>query len=98
MIIEFFGPAAVGKTTFAHALCKRLKERGHNADVVLSYRPGAEVSSLDPGGGMAAFRRIVRGIIEIASMAARPIASKNQFDLTLKLVQVLPPRSIVWLV
>ena len=28
MIIEFFGPAAAGKTTFAHALCKRLNERG----------------------------------------------------------------------
>ena len=98
MIIEFFGPAAAGKTTFAHALCKRLNERGHNADVVLSHRPGAEVSSLDQGGGMAAFRRIVRGIIEITSMAARPIASKNQFDLTLKLVRALPPRSIVWFV
>jgi RecA/RadA recombinase len=37
MIIEFFGPAAAGKTTFAHALCKRLNERGHHANVVLSY-------------------------------------------------------------
>lgn len=98
MIIEFFGPAAAGKTTFAHALCKRLNERGHHADVVLSYRPGAEVSSLDPAGGMAAFRRIGRGITEITSMAARPIVSKNQFDLTLRLVRELPPKSIVWLV
>lgn len=98
MIIEFFGPAAAGKTTVAHALCKRLNERGHNADVVLSCRPGAEVSSVDPGGGMAALHRIVRGLVEITSMAARPIASKNQFDLTLKLVRALPPRSIVWFV
>lgn len=36
MIIEFFGPAAAGKTTFAHALCKRLNEHGHHANVVLS--------------------------------------------------------------
>ena len=36
MIIEFFGTAAAGKTTFAHALCKRLNERGHHANVVLS--------------------------------------------------------------
>ena len=36
MIIEFFGPAAAGKTTFAHALCKRLNERGHHANVALS--------------------------------------------------------------
>lgn len=98
MIIEFFGPAAAGKTTFAHALCKRLNEHGHNADVVLSYQPGSAVSSLDPGGGMAAFRRIVRGIREVGSMAVRPIVSKNQFDLTLKLVRLLPPRSIVWFV
>jgi len=98
MIIEFFGPAAAGKTTFAHALCKRLNERGHHANVVLSYRPGAQLSSPDPGGGMPAFRRIVRGIIEIASMAARPIASKSQFDLTLNLVRALPPRSAVWFV
>jgi len=31
MIIEFFGPAAAGMTTFAHAPCNRLNERGHNA-------------------------------------------------------------------
>jgi thymidylate kinase len=97
MIIEFFGPAAAGKTTFAHALCKRLNERGHDADVVLSYRPGSEMSSL-AGGAMVALRRIFRGVIAIASMAARPFASENQFGLTLQLIRALPPRSIVWFV
>jgi thymidylate kinase len=97
MIIEFFGPAAAGKTTFAHALCKRLNERGHDADVVLSYRPGSEMSS-PAGGGLFALRRIFRGIIAITSMAARPVASKSQFNLTLKLIRALPPRSIIWFV
>jgi SAM-dependent methyltransferase len=98
MIIEFFGPPAAGKTTFAHALRQRLNEHGHHADVMLSYRPGADRSSLDPGGGIAAFRRVVRGIFELTSMAARPTASKNQLGLTLKLVKALPPRSIVWFI
>jgi thymidylate kinase len=94
MIIEFFGPAGAGKTTFAHALCKRLNERGHDADVVLSYQPGSVMSSL-AGGSVVALRRISRAMIAVTAIAARPFASKSQFDLTLKLIRALPPRSLL---
>ena len=63
MIVELFGPAGAGKTTFAHALRERLSASGHSARVVLSYQPGLEVLSLDPGGAIAAIRRIARAII-----------------------------------
>jgi hypothetical protein len=77
MIIEFFGPAGARKVTSAHALCKRLYDRGHKADVVLNSRPGTEVSSVDPAGAVSALRRIARGLVEITSKAARPEMSRR---------------------
>ena len=79
MIVELFGPAGAGKTTFAHALRERLSANGHSARVVLSYQPGMEVLSLDPGGAIAAIRRIARAIIATLVIAARPIAEKTNF-------------------
>ena len=93
MIIELFGPAGAGKTTFAHALRERLNANGHTAEVVLSYQPGAEVSPLDSGGAMAAARRIARAITGTVAIAARPIVRRNEFALAFKLVRALPPRS-----
>jgi RecA/RadA recombinase len=96
MIIELFGPAGAGKTTFAHALRERLNANGHTAEVVLSYQPGAEVSPLDSGGAMAAARRIARAITGTVAIAARPIVRRNEFALAFKLVRALPPRNVIW--
>jgi O-antigen/teichoic acid export membrane protein/SAM-dependent methyltransferase/thymidylate kinase len=97
MIVELFGPAAAGKTTFAHALCARLRDHGHTAEVMLSYRPGTENSPLDPGGAMAALRRVLRGIVELMAMMVRPIVSRREFSLAFGLIRTLPPRNPVWL-
>jgi thymidylate kinase len=98
MIVELFGPAGVGKTTFAHALRERLNAKGHTAKVVLSYRPGEEVSALDPGGVMAAVCRIARAIAGTIAIAARPIARKNELSLAFELVRALPPTNVVWFI
>ena len=42
MIVEFFGPPGVGKTTFAIALGARLDQSGCSNRVYLSSRPGEE--------------------------------------------------------
>ena len=98
MIVEVFGPAGAGKTTFAHALRERLSANGHTARVVLSYQPGMEVSSLDPGGAIAAIRRIARAIIATLVIVARPIARKNELSLAFGLVGALPPTNIIWFI
>lgn len=98
MIIELFGPAAAGKTTFAHALSERLNANGHTAKVVLSYQPGTEVSALDRGGVMAAVRRIARAIAGTIAIAARPIARREELSLAFELVRALPPTNIIWFI
>jgi hypothetical protein len=98
MIVELFGPAGAGKTTFAHALCERLSAKGHTARVVLSYQPGTEVSSRDPGGAIAAVRRVARAIIDTLVITARPIARKNELCLTYELVAALPPTNVIWFI
>ena len=98
MIVEVFGPAGAGKTTFAHALRERLSANGHTARVVLSYQPGMEVSSLDPGGAIAAIRRVARAIIATLVIVARPIARKTELSLAFGLVGALPPTNIIWFI
>ena len=98
MIVELFGPAGVGKTTFAHALCERLNINGHRAKVVLSYQPGKNVSALDPVGVMAAVRRIARAIAGTLTITARPIAKRKELLLTFKLMRALPPSNVVWFI
>ena len=39
MIIELFGPPAVGKTTLAHALATELEKNGFDIQLIMSSRP-----------------------------------------------------------
>lgn len=96
MIVEFFGPPGSGKTTFAHALSDRLRERGCSSAVVLSYQPGRKVSSLDPGGVFAGSRRVGRAILEIVMIGLFAIARRRELTLVAKLMWVLPPRRAIW--
>jgi len=97
VIIELFGPAGSGKTTFAHALAHHLQARGYAAKVVLSYRPGVDPSPLDPGGFWYAFQRIGRATIRTAAFANRPMNNANGFRLTARLIRILTPRNPIWL-
>jgi thymidylate kinase len=97
MIIELFGPPAVGKTTFAHALTSRLREGGHRARPVLSYRP-SEPSSLrdfQPQGPitrhMKVTRRLLRPALELIAMIRDPLAFSHDVGVAGKLIRTLPP-------
>jgi thymidylate kinase len=94
MIIEFFGPPGVGKTTLVHALAARLRERGHAVKLVLSLRP-IEAPVRPPKEktrpqAFAVARRLVRPVSEIFAEAG---ASR---DRALRLLELLPPKSVVW--
>jgi thymidylate kinase len=97
VIIELFGPPAVGKTTFAHAVRGRLRENGHDAELVLSYRPAEPRSFLDcPGKKIVAHRaavvrRVLRPVVEIGAMMRHPTAFSNDIRVAGRLVKILPP-------
>lgn len=93
MIVELFGPAGSGKTTFAHALQRRLQAQGYVAKVVLSYQPGVHSTPFDPGGLWYAFQRVVRAILRTATFAFRPLNNADELRLTVKLVRILTPRN-----
>ena len=81
MIVELFGPPGVGKTTFACAVADRLRERGRDVKLVLSYRPSEDPLASRAGASRAeglarlripaALQRLVRPMVE-SSCSGRP--------------------------
>ena len=98
MIVEFIGPAGSGKTTYAHALCNRLREQGCPARVVLSDQPIRPPSKLDPGGVIPAASRLAGAITTPLAMACQPFANAVNFRICARLVRTLPPRRTIWLI
>ena len=97
MIIELFGPPGAGKTTFARALTDRLRERGHLAELRLSYRPTERLPALDPYTAAAGryqnveIRRLSRPLLEMLTIARHPIANARDVKTAVHLVRLLPP-------
>jgi thymidylate kinase len=98
MIIELFGPPGAGKTTFAHTLAARLRERNYTVDLILSHRP-AERSpneirpASEPAGRKVSspVRRLTRPLAELLSMVRQPRAISRDLGTALKLIKILPP-------
>jgi thymidylate kinase len=96
MIIELFGPPAVGKTTFAQALSGRLRESGQRARPVLSYRP-SELSShrashrqASIARRMKVLRRVLRPAVELVAMMSDPLALWRDVAIASRLIGTLP--------
>jgi len=100
MIIELFGPPGVGKTTFSRALTARLRERGHIAELRLSYRPAEHLSVPDPRGAAsglyqnALIRRLRRPLGELLTIARHPFANSSDVKTAVHLVWLLPPTNV----
>ncbi|SED62947.1 hypothetical protein SAMN05519104_3962 [Rhizobiales bacterium GAS188] len=103
MIIELFGPPCVGKTTLARHLATRLRERGHAAQLMLSYRPAEQCSSDGPGNpnrmprhAPPTLRRLARPIVEMLALARQPSVISNELGGAINLVKMLRPKSVFW--
>jgi thymidylate kinase len=101
MIIEIFGPPGVGKTTFAHALTKRLRENGYVVELTLSYRPAEHWASPNPCPRVpsehrvaAVPRRLSRPLLEMLAIVRRPFALSHDIGAAADLMKILPPRNM----
>jgi RecA/RadA recombinase len=101
MIIELFGPPGAGKTTLSRALIARLRERGHSAELRLSYRPSERLPTLDSCRSIASsYRnavvdRLRRPFVETLSIARHPLANSRDVMTAVHLVRLLPPAKIL---
>jgi thymidylate kinase len=105
MIIELFGPPGVGKTTLASALADRLRERGRDVKLVLSYRPSEGPLASHAGASRAedvarlwipaALRRLTRPMVETLAAAGDSGAS-CEARTTAELMRLLTPTNVIW--
>jgi thymidylate kinase len=102
MIIELFGPPGCGKTTLARALGARLRECGHAAEFMHSYRPGERLPSIDARMTTSmrwsvadGVRRLARPVLELLTMRLDAVGEPHDTPPASKLLAILPPKNIV---
>jgi len=96
MIIEFFGPPASGKTTLAHALASRLRDRGYMAKVILCYQPRSKGVGWDQFGAFSVIYRIFSALFSITAILMSPIRDGYELNVSNRLVKIIPPEGIIW--
>lgn len=100
MIVEFFGPPAAGKTTLAHALATALEKNGCDVRLIASSRPAERGAiQIDSSRALSRCRDALAAPLSRAAklVSAVPIllGARND-DITAKLLDLLPPRSLLW--
>ena len=101
MIIELFGPPAAGKTTLAHALATALEKNGFDVQLIASSRP-AERGSIQVDSTRAlswcgsALAAPLSRAAKLISAAPVLLAGARSDELSASLMDLLPPRSLLW--
>lgn len=101
MIVEFFGPPGVGKTTLAVALSNRLRQGSSEVELVTSYRPREKrplplASRERCGRASDAIQRLARPTKEMLLTAIALSASSRETTTASKLMMLLPPGNAIW--
>lgn len=96
MIIEFFGPPASGKTTLAHALAGRLRDRGYMAKVILCYRPRSRGGGWNFFGIFSITYRIYLALISIVGIMIWSSRDRYELKLSNSLLKIMMPKDIIW--
>ncbi|MGG5887553.1 AAA family ATPase [Falsiroseomonas sp. HC035] len=90
VVVELFGPAAAGKTTFARALHRALEAAGHQAEVVSSARP-AERPASRPTSSLD--RMLVAPMSRAAKVFGALAELRCPDPVGVELLAMFPPRS-----
>jgi hypothetical protein len=100
MIIEFFGPPAVGKSTLAFALAQALRKLGRNVALATSARPAEKrTPGSDPDAlthtGPGIFMAPIQRAGKLASAMPGLFLGKHKDDVGANLLKILPPQNWV---
>ena len=96
MILELFGPPAVGKTTCAFRLAEALRARGHRVDLLLSLRPGEQRDDPPHDPRLPAARRLLRPMQLLGADLRQAAQHREHFAAAWHLLAAMPPRSPIW--
>jgi thymidylate kinase len=100
MIVELFGPPAAGKTTLAHALATALEKNGCSVELIVSSRP-AERGPIQVESARAwarcraALAAPLSRAVKLVSAVPILLGAQND-DITANLMDLLPPRTLLW--
>jgi O-antigen/teichoic acid export membrane protein len=95
MIIEFFGPAGSGKTTFANALAKDLRDRGHAAKVIRCYRPRNRSDGWDRLGIFSMTSRASLAVFTTIMALLSSFGRNNDVEIANRLVGTIRPKGLI---
>jgi predicted kinase len=98
MIVELFGPPAVGKTTCAYRLADALRARGHRVDLLMSLRPTEQPDDPPRRTLLPAAHRLLRPMRLLASDLRQAAGHREHVAATWHMLAAMPPRSPLWTV
>jgi thymidylate kinase len=100
MIVELFGPPAAGKSTLAHALATALEKNGCSVELIVSSRPAERGPiQVESARALARCRAALAAplsrAVKLVSAVPILLGAQND-DITASLMDLLPPRTLLW--